>query len=233
MNAISTDWRQFADAGLYTVSMAARLVAAQKSKVRSWVEGYASSHAQPIIQRELPKVGGKTVLGFLDLIETAFIRHFTALGYSPQTIRKVADKLRQKHSVDHPFAMGKRFRADGKSIFEEIVDEDGERALVNVMSDQFMIVPAIEPSLFDQILYVDDIARKWTPLPNTPRVIIDPLVAFGKPTLRERGIPTELLYHDFLLVGDAEEVADEYRIDTKDVEEAVAFELELNRLSLH
>ncbi len=75
------DWQHFLEAGLYTVPMAARLVAAHQAKVRSWIEGYANSNAPPIIRRELPMVGGRPVLASLDLIETAFISHFTALGY--------------------------------------------------------------------------------------------------------------------------------------------------------
>lgn len=229
----SQDWRHFAEAGLYTVPMAARLVAAHQSKVRSWIDGYPSSQAKPIIQRELPVVGGRTVLAFLDLIETAFIRHFAALGYSPQTIRKVADKLRNRHHIDHPFAMGKRFRADGKSIFEEAIEDDGERRLLNLMNDNFVIAPIVEQSLFDQILYVDDIARQWTPLPQFPEVVVDPRRAFGKPVLDVSGTPTEVIYNDFLLMGDATDVADEYGLDVAATKAAIGFELELNNRTLH
>lgn len=227
------DWQHFLEAGLYTVPMAARLIAAHQSKVRSWIEGYPNSNAQPIIHRELPTVGGRTVLAFLDLIETAFIRHFAALGYSPQTIRKVAEKLRQRHHIDHPFAMGKRFRADGKSIFEEAIEDDGERRLLNLMNDNFVIAPIVEQSLFDQILYVDDIARQWTPLPQFPDIVIDPRRAFGKPIVAAGGIPTEVIYNDFLLMGDPAEVAEEYGIATEKAKAAIGFELELNNRTLH
>jgi hypothetical protein len=138
------NWSQVAEGGLYTVPMAARLLAAKPEKVRSWVEGYGHSGAEPILIRELPRVGGKTVLGFLDLVESAFVRHFRGIGYSPQTIRKVALKLRERHHVDHPFAMEKRFKANGKDIFEEVVTDEGERRLLNLMNDNFEIVPAVE-----------------------------------------------------------------------------------------
>jgi uncharacterized protein (DUF433 family) len=231
--ADSSDWQQFLNAGLYTVPMAARLVAAHQSKVRSWIEGYSSSEADPIIHRELPKVGGRTVLGFLDLIETAFIRHFRMLGYSPQTIRKVAVKLRERHDIDHPFAMGKRFRADGKSIFEEAVDDEGERRLLNVMTDNFMMVDVVEQSLFDQILYVDDLARLWKPIPRFSEIVIDPRRAFGKPIVASKGVPTELIYHDYDLAGDEVEVAEEYGLSLEETQQAIGFEQELNSRTLH
>lgn len=233
MIAVSKEWDHFLEAGLYTVPMAARLVAAQQTKVRSWIESYPSSKAKPIIRRELPKVGGKTVLGFLDLIETAFIRHFASLGYSPQTIRKVAEKLRDRHKIEHPFATGKRFRADGKSIFEEVVDDAGEQKLLNLMSDNFVIGPVVEQSLFDQILYVDDLARQWAPLEQFPEIVVDPRIAFGKPVVLHKGVPSALIFGDYLNSQDLVEVAEEYGLSKKEAWSAVGFELELNRRTLN
>lgn len=230
---LTRDWSRFVDTGLYTVPMAARLIAAQQNHLRSWVETYPNSKATPIVHRELPKVGGRTVLGFLDLIEAAFIRHFRVIGYTPQTIRKVADKLRSRHGVDHPFAMNKRFRADGRAIFEEVVDEDGERQLLNLMNDNFEIGPVVEPSLFQQVFYVEDIARAWTPLAAFPAVIIDPKIAFGKPVVTGRWVPTEVLFRDYRLVGNVEEVADEYGLTVDEANAGIGFELELDRRSLH
>ena len=234
MNTVhDADWQRFMEAGLYTVPMAARLLAAQQNKVRSWVEGYTNSDARPIIQRQLPKVGGRTVLGFLDLIEAAFIRHFTALGYSPQTIRKLAEKLRERHHIDHPFAMGTRFRADGRAIFQEVIDDEGEQQILNLMNDNFCIGPVIEQSLFDQILYIDDIARQWQPIPQFPKIIVNPRFAFGRPIVDGAGVPSEVIFNDYLLAGDAQEVADEYELAVADINEAVGFELELNKRILH
>ena len=60
------DWQEFSEGGLYTFPMAARLLAAKPEKVRSWVEGYGHSGAEPILIRQVPRIGGHTVLGFLD-----------------------------------------------------------------------------------------------------------------------------------------------------------------------
>ena len=46
--------------------------------------------------------------------------------------------------------MEKRFKADGKEIFEEVVTDAGEKRLVSLMNDNFVIVPAIEPSLLSK-----------------------------------------------------------------------------------
>jgi uncharacterized protein (DUF433 family) len=227
------NWAEIADSGLYTIPMAARLLAAKPAKVRSWVEGYGHSNATPILIRQLPRIGGQTVLGFLDLVESSFIRHFRTIGYSPQTIRKVALKLRDRHGVDHPFAMDKRFRHDGKSIFEEVVTDEGERRLLNLMSDNFVIVPAVEPSLFDQVFYVEDIAREWMPIAQHPRVTMNPKIAFGLPVLKDTWIPTETLFNAYQVEGGATEAAEEFGVSANDVLAAVGFEQELRTRTLH
>jgi uncharacterized protein (DUF433 family) len=233
MTTEAVNWAEVADAGLYTVPMAARLLAATPTKVRSWVEGYGHSNAGPILIRQLPRAGGKTVLGFLDLIESAFIRHFREMGYSPQTIRKVALKLRDRHSIDHPFAMDKRFRADGKSIFEEVVSDEGERRLVNLMNDNFEILPAIEPSLFHQVFYVEDIARAWTPIAHHSRIVVNPKIAFGRPVVTDIWIPTEALFASYQVEGGVAGAAVEFGVSESDVLAAVNFEQELRTRTLH
>ena len=220
-------------AGLYPLPVAARLVAADKRHLRSWIDGYPNSDADPIIMRQLPDIGGKPVLGFLDLIESAFVRHFRVLGYSPQTIRKVAQKLRTRHDVEHPFAMNKRFRADGKAIFEESIEDDGERKILNLMNDNFEMVDAIEQSLFQQILYANDLAQKWHPSQVFKKVVLNPAVAFGEPVLDGIWIPTRTIYEAVFADGSVEEAAEEFEISTDDVRQAFGFEKELDARTLH
>lgn len=219
--------------GLYTVPRAAQLVAAHQAKLRSWIDGNRGADAGPIIYRDLPNMGGKPVMSFLDLVESAFVRHFLSIGYSPQTIRKVAEKLRSRHDVRHPFAMDTRFRADGLSIFEESVDSAGERRLLNLMNDNFVMKPVVEESLFDSIFYAQDLARRWTPIPTISGVIIDPALSLGKPIVASCGIPTSTLFNDFELFGNVSEVADEYEISESDVEAAIQFEGIVRNRDLH
>jgi uncharacterized protein (DUF433 family) len=101
------------------------------------------------------------------------------------------------------------------------------------MNDSFMIVPAIEPTLFDQVFYVGDIAREFIPLVNHPRVVMNPTISFGRPALKDLGIPTERLYDAYRAEGGEVEAADEFGITTADILEAVRFETELERRTLH
>jgi uncharacterized protein (DUF433 family) len=224
---------RYADTGLYTLPAAARLIAAEKRHLRSWVVGNSNSDAAPIIMRQLPDIGGNPVLGFLDLIETAFVRHFRVLGYSPQTIRKVAQKLRKRHDVEHPFAMDKRFRADGKAIFEESVADDGERKILNLMNDNFEISSVIEKSLFSQMLYAHDIAQQWHPSSTYKKVVLNPRIAFGEPVIEGAWIPTRTLYEAVHADGSIEEAADDFGVSADDVRQAFGWEKELDLRTLH
>lgn len=227
------DWSNSSDIGLYTVPLAARLLAAKQAKVRSWIEGVPNSGAEPILIRQLPRVGGRPLLGFLDLIESAFVRHFLSLGYSPQTIRKVALRLREKHKTDHPLATNTRFRADGRKIFQEVIDDEGEKRIWNIMNEQFEIGEVIDKSLFEQIFYVDDFAAEWPPIASRPNCVVNPRIAFGRPVIKPYLIPTETLNAAYMVSGDAEEVADEYRVSPDTVVSAVGFEQELRDRQLH
>ena len=132
---MDVDWKRASEGGLYTVGMVARVLAAKPEKVRSWVEGYRHSGADAILRKDVPRIGGKTVLTFLELT----VQHSSAIsalsGIALKPSGKVAAKLRERHGADHPFAMEKRFKADGREIFEEVVTDAGERRLVSLMND--------------------------------------------------------------------------------------------------
>jgi uncharacterized protein (DUF433 family) len=217
------DWDRIGQVGLYTVPMAAKILGANGSKIHSWIDGYPNSDAEPIIHRQLPPINGKTVLGFLDLMEARFVRHFDHLGLSPQFIRRVADKLRQRHNADHPFATNKRFRTDGKTIImETMTDED--RHFLNLRNDHFEMETLIEPSLFASVLYADDLAYRWHPVRGLPRVALDPKYAFGRPVIENAWVPTDTLYSAFQAEGSVASVAEDFDIDQDAVEQAVAYE---------
>ena len=228
MNLQEIDWQSAVRIGIYTVPEAARLVSTTPTTLRSWIEGNPRARAAPIIQRQLPRVGGHAVLGFLDLIEAKFIRHFTE-WFSPQTIRKVSVRLRERHDVDHPFAMDSRFRTDGKTIFMESAESDNERRVLNLMNDNFEMEPIIGQSLFDSIFYVDDIARHWMPDTDTDRVLVNPAICFGHPAIKDIRVPTQRLYDAFLVEGGIAPAAEEFDVDCDAVKQAVRFEQKLGK----
>lgn len=219
--------------GLYTVPRASRLLGASQSKIRSWIDGYGSSQAEPILRRRIQRPTHGLVLTFIELIESAWVSHFVELGYSPQTIRNVAEKLRCRTDFDHPFASKRRFLADGKAIFEESIQEDGEARLLNLMNDNFTMPDVVEQSLFDRIFYVEDVAAQFCPWDQSDRILVDPKIAMGKPHLSGDQVPTEAVYSLYLAEEDIEAVCDDFRLPEEDVLAAVQFETFLAERTLH
>ncbi len=227
MASASFDWKQVSGVGLYTVSLAARLLNEKQRTVKSWIEGYPNSGAEPIIIRQIPQIGGRTVFGFLDLVEARFISHFVGLGLSPQSIRKVADRLRDRHHEDHPFATNKRFLTDGRNIFLEVAETPEELRILDIITDNFVMRPVIEQSLFDSILYAEDLAYRWRPFKRAPQIVLDPKISFGRPVIEGKWVPTNTLYRSFLVEKSILMVADEFDLDEESVERAVEFERSL------
>ena len=108
----------------------------------------------------------------------------------------VKEKLRERHHTDHPFATNKRFRTDGKFIIMETVTSE-EKLHLNLMNDNFEMGLVIEPSLFENVLYAEDLASRWRPDREFQRVVLDPQFAFGRPVIDGICIPTDALYSAF------------------------------------
>ena len=106
----------------------------------------------------------------------------------------------------------------------EIAETEEERKILNLMNDNFEMGPVIEASLFDSILYADDLAYRWHPVRELPLVVLDPQYAFGRPVIEGAWVPTDTLFAAF----DAEEsvglVAEDFEIDQEAVNQAIAFE---------
>jgi uncharacterized protein (DUF433 family) len=228
MNTLAqVDWGRIGQIGLYTVPMASKLLGESGIKIRAWIDGYPNSDAKPIIQRQLPPINGRTVLGFLDLIEARFVKHFDCLGVSAKSIRKVAEKLRECHDTDHPFATNRRFRTDGRAIMMEMVKTEEEKRILNLMNDNFEMGPIIEASLFSSILYADDLAYRWHPVRELPLVVLDPKYSFGRAIIEKTWIPTDALYSAFEAEKSTMLVANDFEIDQEAVNQAIAFEEKL------
>ena len=111
-------------------------------------------------------------------------------------------------------------------MMEEAAD-DGERRLLDIMTDEWAFPNVIEPSLFKSVVYVDDIAIRMNPLPEFPNVVVDPRFALGRPVVEPGYIPTDTLAAAYLAEGDVDAVAEWYGTDPSAVTQAVGFEQRL------
>ena len=225
--ATKIDWREAVREGVYPVSFAAKLTGTTNARVASWFRTRDQSRLAPAIVTHLEPVAGQLVMPFLGLVEARFVAHFRKHGLSLQTIRKAARKLRDMHGLEHPFATSRRFRTDGRKIMEEEAADDGERRLLDIMTDEWAFPDVIEPSLFDSVVYVDDLAVRMKPFPEFPAIVVDPRFALGRPVVEPGHIPTATLAAAFKAEGDVDDVADWYGTDAAAITQAVGFEQRL------
>jgi uncharacterized protein (DUF433 family) len=221
------DWRKAVREGVYPVAFAAKLTETTNARVASWFRTRDGSRLAPAILTPFEPVAGQVVMPFLALVEARFVARFRKHGLSLQTIRKVARKLREKHGLEHPFATERRFRTDGKRIMMEEAADDGERRLLDIMTDEWAFPNVIEPSLFKSVVYVDDLAVRMNPFPEFPNVVVDPRFALGRPIVEPGHVPTDTLAAAYLAEGDVDAVAEWYGTDPAAVTQAVGFEQRL------
>jgi uncharacterized protein (DUF433 family) len=216
--------------GIYSFVDAARFIGSESRELRRWMRGYTTTHEGepheygPLWQSQLVGTDIEAI-GFRDLIELRFVRTFVSVGVPLFLIRRTIEELRERLGKEYPFT-STAFKTDGRRIFMEILDDNGDKALVDVVKRQNVMAKVIGPSLRQGIeLGVDDEAMRWYPLSRSRAVVFDPERSFGQPILAESGVPTAAIAEAVEAEGgDINRVARLYEISTAVVRKAMAFE---------
>jgi uncharacterized protein (DUF433 family) len=219
--------------GLYTVPEASRLTGVSQGRLRRWLRGYthgvggARSTSGPVWQRQIPDIDGTLGLGFLDLMEARFVDAFRAASVPWRVIRSCAQRAREITGADHPFS-SRRFRTDGRSIFAEVVDQAGEKQLLDLAKNQLAFGRVISPSLYAGVEFsVDDVPARWWPMGRQETIVLDPARSFGQPIVDDGGIPTIALADAVAAEGSIAKVALLFQVPQRSVRAALRFEKRL------
>lgn len=205
--------------GIYLLPEAARLVGVPPSRLRSWLLG--ADGEEPVLPTPPPVVEGKPTLEFVDLVSALFINAFRNQGVSLQHIRRVAEKAARELGDPRPFCL-QNFVTDGRRIYRWVDDEEAARALLDVVTGQYVIRPVYEPLLRSIDYGIEASAKRWHPLGQGHLVVVDPGIAFGAPTVR--GIPTRVLYGPVHAGDSTSDVARWYEVSEAEVLAACEFE---------
>lgn len=225
--------------GFYSIREAADLIeAANLTRIRAWLGGYARSNKSALLMRDYVHASGKAQeLSFYDLIEVRFVEFFRNQGVKAHTMRAALESAREVYGTDKPFATNKvRFSicADRKTILVDEGNNDGSELatmeedpkLWDLVRQQYIFAQFrndIEKSIsFDPETHL---ATSWSPrVEQFPSVKIDPKIAYGKPVVGNR-VPTKTIFDTWLAEEkDYEAVQYWYELSRKHVEEAINFE---------
>jgi uncharacterized protein (DUF433 family) len=227
--------------GFYTLPEATRLIeVGNHRRILGWLQGYPKRATGALISRDYQPIDKQQELSFLDLLEVRFIEHFREQGVRVQTLRRCLETARELWKTDKPLATSHiRFKArkDGKDVLAEEVlrpaaEETKDPKLLSLCTRQYEIYVAIREILVKGVSFDphSHLAVRWIPRPaKFPEIIIDPTVAYGRPTGPSR-VPTSVLYNAWKAEGrKLDPVADWYEVSLAEAKTAIDFELELQQ----
>jgi uncharacterized protein (DUF433 family) len=211
--------------GLYTLAEAGRLVQVRPSRIGRWLRGHsvAGQHYEPLWQPQIDLGDDGIFLGFRDLQEVRVAAAFIAGGLSPQRVRRAIELARHLIDDERPLST-KRFQTDGRSIFLQVIEEDGETQLIDVFKRQFAFREVIEQSLSHLEYEEDGTPSLWWPLGKAGSVVVDPARSFGQPVEAESSVPTATLAAAAKAEGSPENAARAWGVSPRSVRRAVEFE---------
>ncbi|MBI5432706.1 MAG: DUF433 domain-containing protein [Planctomycetes bacterium] len=210
----------------YGLVDAARLLRLPTATVRAWTLGQRYAKGAKLF-RPVVEIADRSerMLSFRNLVElhilSAIRREY---GVSLQSVRKAVDFMRKRLRTEHPLA-SRRMLTDGK----DLLIEHGEN-LLNASRGGQGELKIVEACLQRIEFSKSGALQRFYPFTTTSpehdehSVVIDPRVQFGRPCLRDTGIPTEVVNERFLAGESPAAIAVDYGVDLTRVLDAVRFE---------
>lgn len=226
-NGVRISVKQMLGKGVYGFAEASRLAAVDPASTRRWFLGRTDGGAGPVLRSDIPSVGDRHAISFLDLIDLRVVGQFRRFGISMPTIRAVYRKLAEEVGSRHAFAHT-GLCVYGKTVLQRMVDEDGVEELREVLTGQ-QTMPRILEKFLRDIDYSDTngLAIRWH---ISRGVLIDPQRNFGKPISERSGAGTHALSRAYEANDrDAGLVAVLFDTTPQAVLDAVEFEVSLAR----
>jgi uncharacterized protein (DUF433 family) len=231
--------------GLFPLPEAARMAQLDARTARRWAEGYPFTYkgekrfSQGVVPLALAPAGGVRDLTFAEMLTLRLVKAFKGAGLGLPTIKRVAECAAVDFGMGVPF-VSKRFRTDGRKIFVELRKEPPandepaitrrELELIEVLTGQHQFADVVEPSLFANVDWQDDLAARWWPLGKTCAVNLDPAIVFGAPHVAGTRVPTRVVANAVRAEGGGDAavaaVAEWHGLTPPQVQDAVRFETE-------
>lgn len=219
---------QLIGVGLYTPAEAARLTGIPAGKISRWLRGHSAhgKHYDPLWAPQIQiEDDDEIYLGFRDLMEVRVADAFIKRNLSAQKVRRAIEIARDLVGEQRPLSTT-RFRTDGRTVFLQVLREDGSDQLIDLFKSQFAFKEIIEPSL-KNIEFEDGVPIRWWPLGKSARIVLDPNRAFGAPIESESSVPTSVLANSVSAEGSVEAAARVWDVPQSSVKRALDFQRKL------
>jgi uncharacterized protein (DUF433 family) len=202
----------------YQIGEAARYARVASGTVRAW-HSDTTRAGKTLSQRD-----AGSSLSYLQLVEVAVVAACRKAGVTLRAVREAREYVSKQLHSEYPFAQY-QFKTDGKELlmtYDQVVGEAGKGALLSLnKKGQLAWDEIINPCLreFD---YENDLALRWHVAGVGSKIIIDPRISFGAPSVK--GVPTWLLKDRWIAGEDINETSGDLGLPVRDIESALAFE---------
>jgi uncharacterized protein (DUF433 family) len=208
---------------LYSYADADQLASVSRGTAKRWIAGYTYRNPQgecvasPSVTPGIQDHGN---VSFADLIEIIVIGRLKSIGFSVKGIRKLVQNCQTQLNISRPLTTLK-FKADGHDLFVNQGDtllglgkRRGQRAWNEILG----------PFLED-VDYTDAFVSRWWPLGRDKPIVVDPEYGYGLPVVADSGVRTEIILERFQAGDLRDQIAQDFNIDSIEVERALQFEL--------
>jgi uncharacterized protein (DUF433 family)/DNA-binding transcriptional MerR regulator len=164
---------------------------------------------------------GEASMTFASVVEAHMLRQLRDAGLSLQAIRDAAIRLRLDAGRPHPLAW-RRIAHDGRDLLMEISAEGRDPSWERIRDSQGGLAGVVEVGLESVGWAPDDYANRLRLMTyQGADVIVDPRFSFGQPILERVGVRVEDVV-DLARAGEPYQlIADEFGIETAEVEALV------------
>jgi uncharacterized protein (DUF433 family) len=221
------------DEPAYPATEVARMLGVPPSTIKAWAFGQSQGAERPARFRAVIDAADRRrrLLSFANLCELhvlATIRrvHRIPLPHVRDSLRFVARTLDTARPL-----IARQFLTNGIDLFIEHAGEllntsaQGQQALRGGLEEALLRIewnPAGAP------VRLFPFTRSTAVLSGQPRaVVIDPTIAFGRPTLVGAGVPTAVIEDRFSAGDSPDEMAADYGVDAPQIWEAIRYERQL------
>ncbi|MBV9613064.1 MAG: DUF433 domain-containing protein [Acidobacteriaceae bacterium] len=167
-------------------------------------------------------------LSFLNLVEAhvlAAIRRNH--GVKLPKVRTALDYVRRQFHIERPL-MSQAFQTDGLDLFVERYGQminasrEGQQALKEVIGIYLRRIERDAKGLPIKLYpFTRETDAARVPLQDPKLVVMTPTVSYGRPVVAGTGIPVAAIYERYRAGDSVAELADDFRLDTSAVEEAI------------
>ncbi len=214
------------DAPLMPAREAARQLQIPPATLAHWLEGgeRRGRFYEPVLRLEPT---GNAVVTWGEFVEAKYLRSYRAQT-SMQRLRPFIKVMREEFEVPYPLAHFRPFVDANRNLLFRLQEEaDLPSHLWVVMQGrhgQLLLNPSVEKDYLDLVEFAPEegSAERIRPLGKRRAVVLDPRISSGAATVR--GVRTAVIRESHESGLSVEDVADEFGLTTREVQDALAFE---------